>query len=74
MKRGELEMAEVYSQWAKCGLSRKDSLCVGHDSLFLKYSEAMRTVCAVKDQVTGHNPLAAIYTLDTVYSRLKADP
>ena len=37
-------------------------LCVGHDSLFIKYSEAMVTVFAVKDRVFGHNPLAAIYT------------
>jgi uncharacterized metal-binding protein len=36
-------------------------LCVGHDSLFLKYAEAYTTVLAVKDRVTGHNPLAAIY-------------
>lgn len=48
-------------------------LCVGHDSLFLKYAQAMCTVFAVKDRVTGHNPLAAIYTLDTLYSRLKED-
>lgn len=36
-------------------------LCVGHDSLFIKYSEAPITVLAVKDRVTGHNPLAAVY-------------
>jgi uncharacterized metal-binding protein len=36
-------------------------LCVGHDSLFIKYSEAPVTVLAVKDRVLGHNPLAAIY-------------
>lgn len=37
-------------------------LCVGHDSLFFKYAEAPTTVLAVKDRVTGHNPLAAIYS------------
>ena len=37
-------------------------LCVGHDSLFFKYAEAYTTVLAVKDRVTGHNPLAALYT------------
>ncbi|MDD5168730.1 MAG: DUF1847 domain-containing protein [Syntrophales bacterium] len=37
-------------------------LCVGHDSLFFKFADAPTTVLAVKDRVTGHNPLAAIYT------------
>lgn len=37
-------------------------LCVGHDSLFLKYSEAPSTILAVKDRVSGHNPLSCIYT------------
>ncbi len=46
-------------------------LCVGHDSLFLKYADAPCTVFAVKDRVTGHNPLAAIYTLDSYYRGLK---
>ena len=46
-------------------------LCVGHDSLFLKYSQAPCTVFAVKDRVLGHNPLAAIYTLDSYYRSLK---
>jgi uncharacterized metal-binding protein len=46
-------------------------LCVGHDSLFLKYANAPCTVLAVKDRVTGHNPLAAVYTLDSYYRSLK---
>ncbi len=46
-------------------------LCVGHDSLFFKYAEAPTTVLAVKDRVTGHNPLAAIYLSDSYYRRLK---
>ena len=46
-------------------------LCVGHDSLFMKGSKAPVTVLAVKDRVTGHNPLAALYTLDSNYRRLK---
>lgn len=46
-------------------------LCVGHDSLFLKYATAPCTVLAVKDRVTGHNPLAAVYTLDSYYRSLK---
>jgi uncharacterized metal-binding protein len=46
-------------------------LCVGHDSLFLKYAEAPCTVLAVKDRLLGHNPLAAIYTIDGYYRSLK---
>lgn len=46
-------------------------LCVGHDSLFLKASEALCTVFAVKDRLLGHNPLAAIYTLESYYRSLK---
>lgn len=37
-------------------------LCVGHDSLFCKYSEALCTTLVAKDRVLGHNPVAAIYT------------
>ncbi len=46
-------------------------LCVGHDSLFFKYAKAPSTVLAVKDRVTGHNPLAALYLLGSYYSWLK---
>jgi uncharacterized metal-binding protein len=46
-------------------------LCVGHDSLFLKYSNASCTVLAAKDRLLGHNPLAAIYTIDSYYRSLK---
>ena len=46
-------------------------LCVGHDSLFLKHSNALCTVFAVKDRVLGHNPLAAVYNIDSFYRSLK---
>jgi uncharacterized metal-binding protein len=46
-------------------------LCVGHDSLMLKYAQAPCTVLAVKDRLLGHNPLAAIYTLDSYYRSIK---
>lgn len=48
-------------------------LCVGHDSMFIKYSKAMITVFAVKDRAMGHNPLAAIYTYDSYSERFKQD-
>lgn len=46
-------------------------LCVGHDSLFLRYAEAPCTVLAVKDRMLGHNPLAAVYNIDSYYRYLK---
>lgn len=49
-------------------------LCVGHDSLFFKYAEAPTTVLAVKDRVTGHNPLAAIYLSHSYYKKLRSMP
>lgn len=45
-------------------------LCVGHDSLFFKHAEAPTTVLAVKDRVTGHNPLAAVYLSGTYYKKM----
>ena len=46
-------------------------LCVGHDTLFIKYSKSPVTVLAVKDRVTGHNPLAAVYNADSYYQKLR---
>jgi uncharacterized metal-binding protein len=46
-------------------------LCVGHDSLFFKHSQAMGTVLAVKDRLLGHNPLAAVYQYESYYRYLK---
>lgn len=43
-------------------------LCVGHDTLAIKYMDAPVTVFAVKDRVTGHNPLAAVYLSDGYYN------
>ncbi|MEN6413404.1 MAG: DUF1847 domain-containing protein [Veillonellales bacterium] len=48
-------------------------LCVGHDSLFIKYSQSLVTILAVKDRVLGHNPLAAIYNYDSYYERFQTD-
>lgn len=50
-------------------------LCVGHDSLFIRYCQVPMTVLAVKDRVFGHNPLAAIYLSSSVYyGRLMTQP
>ena len=49
-------------------------LCVGHDTLFLKYLRAPCTVLAVKDRVLGHNPLAAAYlSKGPYYSRMRIE-
>ena len=37
-------------------------LCVGHDMLFYKYSDAPVTVLAVKDRVLANNPLGVVYS------------
>lgn len=44
-------------------------LCVGHDSLFYKYSDAMVTTLVTKDRVTGNNPAAALYTAESYYRK-----
>lgn len=49
-------------------------LCAGHDSLFIKYSEALVTSLITKDRVTGHNPAAALYTAHSYYKRLLQPP
>lgn len=45
-------------------------LCVGHDSLFYKYSKAPTTTLIVKDRVTGNNPAVALYTSQSYYKKL----
>ncbi len=45
-------------------------LCVGHDSLFCKFSDALATTLVVKDRVLGHNPVAALYQTRSYYRRL----
>ena len=46
-------------------------LCVGHDSLFLKYSDALCTVLVAKDRVLAHAPAAALHTASSYYPWLK---
>ncbi len=42
-------------------------LCVGHDSLFYKYSNALVTTLVSKDRVLAHNPCGAIYCAEGYY-------
>lgn len=44
-------------------------LCVGHDSMFIKYSDAMVTTLVAKDRCTGNNPAAAIYCAEGYFSK-----
>lgn len=38
-------------------------LCLGHDMLLTKYSDALVTTLIVKDKVTGNNPQAVLYNI-----------
>ena len=49
-------------------------LCVGHDMLFSKHSDAPVTTLVVKDRVTGHNPVSVLYGQNFYYKRLQAVP
>ena len=42
-------------------------LCVGHDSLFYKYSDALVTTLIAKDRVTGHSPAAPLYCAESYF-------
>ena len=55
---------------AKTDLNVVVGLCVGHDSLFYKYSDALVTTAVTKDRVLGHNPVAALYTANSYYGKL----
>ena len=44
-------------------------LCVGHDSMFYKYSKAPVTTLVTKDRVLAHNPAAALYTCEGFYAK-----
>lgn len=57
--------------YQKTDLNVVIGLCVGHDSLFTKYSDALVTTLVTKDRVTGHNPVAALYTAHSYYNRLR---
>ena len=56
-----LGQAEVLNR-EKTELNIILGLCIGHDILFTKYSNAPVTTIAVKDRVLAHNPLGAIYS------------
>ena len=59
-----------YLNKEKTDLNVVVGLCVGHDSLFYKHSDAPVTTAVTKDRVLGHNPAAALYTAESYYKRL----
>ncbi|MBL7126223.1 MAG: DUF1847 domain-containing protein [Dehalococcoidales bacterium] len=67
-----IAQAEILNA-VKVDLAIMLGLCIGHDTLFIKYCRVPMTVLAVKDRVFGHNPLAALYLANTsYYGRLMA--
>ena len=48
-------------------------LCVGHDSIFMRYSKAPVVYLIAKDRVTGHNPAVPLYAKH-YFSRLIDPP
>ena len=65
--------AEVLNR-EKTELNVMVGLCLGHDILFIKYSKADVTPLIVKDRVTGHNPIAALYTSESYYKKKLWNP
>ena len=61
--------ADLLNRW-KSDLNVIVGLCVGHDSLFIRHSDAPVTTLITKDRVLGHNPAAALYTSGFYYKRL----
>ena len=58
---------------AECDLNIMMGICVGHDALFTKYSNAPTTTLVAKDFSAANNPCAVLYTAKSVYkSKLDA--
>lgn len=61
--------AELLNSWGT-ELNIVMGLCVGHDSLFYKYSDALVTTLVTKDRVLAHNPVGALYQAEAYYKKL----
>ncbi len=64
-----LSQAELLND-AGCELNVVLGLCVGHDSLFFKYSKGLATTLVAKDRVLAHNPVGALQLADTYFQRV----
>lgn len=65
-----IAQAQVLNQH-KTDMNLIVGLCVGHDMLFSKHSEAPVSTIVVKDRVTGHNPIAVLYGQNFYFKRLQ---
>ena len=54
---------------AKTDLNILMGICVGHDALFCKYSNAPAVTLVAKDFMTVHTPCSVLYAADSVYKR-----
>jgi uncharacterized metal-binding protein len=54
------------------GLNVVVGLCVGHDSIFFRHSDAPVTVLVAKDRLLCHNPAGALYLSGSYYRHLSA--
>ena len=61
--------AETLNEWG-AELNVVVGLCVGHDTIFIRHSQAPVTYLIVKDRVLAHNPAGALYTSKFYYKRL----
>lgn len=75
VRPGQIEMlcnpigqAEVLNA-EETGLNVIVGLCVGHDSLFIRHSNAYVTCLVAKDRVLAHNPVGAIYAHQSYYKQ-----
>ncbi len=64
-----ISQAELLNR-AGCDFNVVLGLCVGHDSLFFKHSEALVTCLVAKDRVLAHNPVGALHLADTYFSSI----
>jgi uncharacterized metal-binding protein len=64
-----LSQAELLND-AGCELNIVLGLCVGHDSLFFRYSKGLATTLVAKDRVLAHNPVGALQLADTYFQRV----
>jgi len=64
-----VSQAELLNR-AGCEFNLVLGLCVGHDSLFFKYSKGLVTTLVAKDRVLAHNPVGALNLADSYYSRV----
>jgi uncharacterized metal-binding protein len=63
-RESALVEAEGYMRW-----TRVEETCVGHDSLFIKHSEAPVICLVAKDRVLAHNPVGALNCSNGYYRR-----